>query len=92
MSTLHLPPVDLRARDQLVAAATVLLAAGALVLALLGQYDPGAVVAFLGVVTGGYSQLVSESTAERFETVTATLCAAVVLAACLAFGSGLPAY
>lgn len=92
MTTLHLPQVDLRARDQLFAAGTLLLAGVGLVLALAGAYDAGALVAFLGVVTGGWSQLVSVSTAERFESVTGTVLAAVVLMACLAFGSGLPAY
>lgn len=77
-----------RTADQLWTAVTVALAALAVVLAVLGGYDAGAVVALLGVGAGAWSMYISETVAERFETVAATVVAAVVLAACLAYGSG----
>jgi hypothetical protein len=77
-----------RSADQLWALATMALAAASIVLALIGSYDAGAVVGALAVVTGGWSMLISRTTGERFETVIATVAAAVALAACLAYGSG----
>ena len=89
----HLAHVPLpRSRDQLLTAATVVLALVAAVLALAESYDAGAVVAALCVFTGGWSQLMSTTTTERVETVTATVLGSVLLMACLAFGSGLPTY
>lgn len=82
---LHAPRTS---TDQLWAVATMLLAAVAVVLAFAGAYDAGAIIAFLAVLAGGWSQLISETRSERFETVTATVVAAVTLAACLAYGSG----
>ena len=84
----HRPHLSDRPQDVLLTAATVALAVVAVVLALLGQYDPGAVVALVGVVTGGVSMLLSATTTERFEIVTATVVVAVTLAVCLANGSG----
>jgi hypothetical protein len=75
--------------DQLFAAVTLSLAALSLVLALAEQYDPGAIVAGLCVAAGGWSMLISRTITERFETVVGTVLGAVVLAACLAYGSGL---
>lgn len=88
----HLPhlsrPAARPAQDVLLTVATVALAVVALVIALVGQYDAGAVVALAGVVVGGVSMLLSATTTERFEIVTATVVAAVTLAVCLANGSG----
>lgn len=78
-----------RSRDQLWATATMVLAAGCLVLALAELFDAGAVVAAVGVAVGGWSMLVSRTVAERFQIVTGTVLAGVVLAVCLAYGSGL---
>lgn len=78
-----------RTRDEVLAATTVVLSVVALVLALLGAYDAGAVVGLLCVLVGGWSQMISENRAERFESVIATVVGAVVLAACLAYGSDL---
>ena len=75
-------------RDEVLAAATVVLAAGALVLTLGGHYDLGAVVSLGAVLLGGSSQLLSETRFERWESVCATVLAAVLLAVCLANGSG----
>lgn len=77
--------------DRLWTTATMLLAAVCVVLALVGAYDAGALVAAVAVGVGGWSMLVSQTRGERFETVTATVTAGVVLAVCLAYGSGLPA-
>lgn len=87
---LHVPrPTAPRASaDQLWALATMLLAAVGIGLALAGAYDAGAIVAALAVAVGGWSMLVSQTRGERFETVTATVAAAVTLAASLAYGSG----
>jgi hypothetical protein len=74
--------------DRTWTAATVGLALVAVVLAVAGAYDAGALVALLGVLGGGWSMLISRTRTERFEVVTATVAAAVVLAACLAYGSG----
>lgn len=88
-SSHHLPRPRLpRTRDEVFAAATVVLAAVSVLLALVGAYDAGAVVALGGVLLGGSSQLISETRFERFESVCATVVAAVVLAVCLAEGSG----
>lgn len=69
-------------------AVTVGLALVAVVLAIAGAYDAGAVVGFLGVLAGGWAMLISRNRTERFEVVTATVAAGVVVAACLAYGSG----
>ena len=90
-NALHAPRVHAassRSADRLWAAATAGLAVVAVVLAIAGAYDAGAVVAFLGVLAGGWAMLISRTRGERFEVVTATVAAAVVLAACLAYGSG----
>lgn len=79
-------------RDQALTVATAVLAALSVVLLLARAYDVGAVVAAVCVATGGWSQMVSATTAERMETVLATVVGALALAACLAFGSGLPTY
>lgn len=78
------------APDQLWAIGVMALAAVAAVLAVVGAYDLGAVVALACVLAGGWSMYVSESISERFETVVATGVGAVALAACLAYGSGMP--
>lgn len=65
------------------------LAVVAAVLALAGAYDVGAVVAAVAVLVGGWAMLISETRMERFEVVSATVGGAVVLAVCLAYGSGL---
>lgn len=75
--------------DQLWAVTTAGLALLTVVLALVGAYDAGIVSGVLCVLAGGWSQMVSETTAERFETVTATVVGAVALAACAANSSGL---
>ena len=77
-----------RTRDELLAATTVVLTALALVLALVGAYDAGAVIALGAVLLGGISQLISETRFERWESVCATVLAAVLLAICLAYGAG----
>lgn len=74
--------------DRIAAVATMVLAGIAVVLALVEAYDAGAIVALVAVLVGGWSQLISKTRGERFETVIATVLAAVVLAACLAYGSG----
>ena len=74
--------------DQLWAIATMALAGLSLVLALAEAFDPGAIVAALAVASGAWSMLISRTITERFETVVATVGAAVVLATCLAYGSG----
>lgn len=93
--SLHLPSVPHRSgarpsltTDQLWCAVTAALALLTVVLALVDQYDAGTVTGVLCVVAGGWSQMVSATTAERFETVTATVLGAVALAYCLANGSG----
>jgi len=75
-------------RDEVFAAATVVLAVVALLLTLAERYDLGAVVSLAAVLLGGSSQLVSETRFERWESVCATVLAAVLLAVCLANGSG----
>lgn len=74
--------------DQLWLIATASLALLTVVLALLDLNDAGIVTGVLCVVAGGWSQMVSETTAERFETVTATIVGAVALAYCAANSSG----
>ena len=74
--------------DRVWAAATLALAAVALVLALAEQFDASALVAFACVLAGGWSMLVSRTTGERFETAIGTVLGAVVLATSLAYGSG----
>ena len=69
-------------------AATAGLALVAVVLAVADAYDAGAIVGFLGVLAGGWAMLISRNRTERFEVVAATVAAAVVVAACLAYGSG----
>ena len=78
-----------RTRDEVFAASTVVVTVTAVVLAVTGYFDVGAVVALLAVVLGGWSQLISETRFERFESVIAVVVAAVALAVCLAEGSGL---
>ena len=75
-------------RDEVLAATTVVLAAVALLLTLTAHYDLGAVVSLGAVLLGGSSQLLSETRFERWESVCATVLAAVLLAVCLANGSG----
>lgn len=77
-----------RSADQLWALATAGLAVVAVVLAFAGAYDPGAIVALIGVLSGGWAMLISRTRGERFEVVTGTVACAVALAACLAYGSG----
>ncbi len=77
-----------RTRDEVLAATTVVLAAVALLLTLLELYDVGAVVSLATVLLGGSSQLLSETRFERWESVCATVLAAVLLAVCLDNGSG----
>ena len=77
-----------RTRDEVFAASTVVLAAVALLLTLTEHYDLGAVVSLGAVLLGGSSQLLSETRFERWESVCATVLAAVLLAACLDNGSG----
>ena|SRR5687767_13649973 len=77
-----------RSADQVWTFATAGLAVVSVVLAVAGAYDVGAVVALLGVLAGGWAMLISRTRGERFEVVTATVASAVVLAACLAYGSG----
>ena len=78
-----------RTRDELFAATTVVLAVLATALAFAGAYDVGAVVALACVLVGGWSQMISETRFERFESVIAVVLGAVVLAVCLANGSGI---
>ena len=78
-----------RTRDEVFAAATVVLAVVALLLTLTERYDLGAVVSLGAVLLGGSSQLLSETRFERWESVCATVVAAVLLADCLAEGSGI---
>jgi integral membrane sensor domain MASE1 len=77
-----------RTRDEVLAATTVVLAALSTLLAFVELYDLGAVLALGAVLLGGTSQLISETRFQRFESVIATVLAAVVLAVCLAYGSG----
>ena len=76
-------------RDEVFAATTVVLAVVALLLTLTERYDLGAVVSLAAVLLGGSSQLLSETRFERWESVCATVVAAVLLAVCLAEGSGI---
>lgn len=78
-----------RTRDEVFAATTVVLAVLATALAFVEAYDVGAVVALACVVVGGWSQMISETRFERFESVVAVVVGAVVLAVCLANGSGI---
>ena len=84
----HVVQTPRTSSDRLWTLATVGLAVLCVLLAVTGAYDPGAVVAFAGVLCGGWSMLVSRTTGERFEIVSATVVAAVALAVCLAYGSG----
>ena len=77
-----------RTRDEVFAASTVVMTLGALLLTLTEHYDLGAVVSLAAVLLGGSSQLLSETRFERWESVCATVLAAVLLAVCLANGSG----
>jgi hypothetical protein len=76
-------------RDEVLAATTVVLAAVALLLTVTERYDVGAVVSLGAVLLGGTSQLVSQTRFERWESVFATVLAAVLLAVCLDNGSGI---
>lgn len=76
-------------RDEVFAATTVVLAVVALLLTLAERYDVGAVVSLAAVLLGGSSQLLSETRFERWESVCATVVAAVLLAVGLAEGSGI---
>lgn len=69
--------------DQLWALATMALAVVAVLLAVVGAYEIGAVVALVAVVAGGWSQLVSKNRSERFETISGVLVAVVALAVCV---------
>ena len=77
-----------RTRDEVFAATTVVLTVVALLLTLTEHYDVGAVVSLAAVLLGGSSQLLSQTRFERWESVCATVLAAVLLAVCLANGSG----
>ena len=77
-----------RTSDQLWAYGTLALAAVAIVAAFTEAFDVAAVLALAGVLVGSWSMMVSTTITARFETVTGTLLAAVTLAVCLAFGSG----
>lgn len=74
--------------DQLWAIGTMAVAGLGLVLALAEAFDAAAIVAFLGVVAGGWAMLISRTRTERFEVVIATVLCAVILASALAYGSG----
>ncbi len=90
-TTAHRPTPRLRlphTRDEVLAATTVVLTAFALLLTVTGSYDLGAVVSLGAVLLGGTSQLISQTRFERWESVCATVLAAVLLAVCLANGSG----
>ena len=87
-----MPHVLLRRRmhlDQVWAAATLSLAVVAALLAAFGAYDAGAVLGLAALFAGGWSQLVSETRLERWESVTGAVLGGVVLAICLAYGTGL---
>jgi hypothetical protein len=71
---------------QLLTAATLSLAVGALFLALLQLWAAGAVTGLVAVLVGGWAQLVSETRTERFENIFGITLAAVVLGVCLAGG------
>ncbi len=87
---LHPPRPRLpRTRDEVFAATTVVLALAALALTVVEWYDAGAVVSFACVLVGGWAQMISENRMERWEAVVATVLGAVLLAACLAYGSDL---
>lgn len=95
MSVLHAPRLHAprlhaprASSDRLAAVSTMVLAGIAVVLTLVEAYDAGAIIAFAAVMVGAWSQLISKTRGERFETVISTVLAAVVLAACLAYGSG----
>ena len=75
--------------DQLWAVATAALALVTVALALAGWYDAGIVAGALTVVCGGWSQMVSRTTAERFDIVAATVVGAVALAYAASRSSGL---
>jgi 3-oxoacyl-ACP reductase-like protein len=77
-----------RTRDEVFAASTVVLALVALLLTVTEHYDLGAVASLAAVLLGGSSQLLSETRFERWESVCATVLAGVLLAVCLANGSG----
>ena len=77
-----------RTRDEVFAASTVVLTVVALLLTLTEHYDVGAVASLAAVLLGGSSQLLSETRFERWESVCATVLAAVLLAVCLDGGSG----
>ncbi len=84
----HRPVLRLpRTPDEVFAASTVVITVLALLLTVPGWFDAGAVVALVAVVLGGWSQLISETRFERFESVIAVVVAAVTLAVCLAEGS-----
>lgn len=81
-------PMHLRGDHRVLAVASLALAIVSVVLAVVEAYDVGAVVALAGVLVGGWSQMVSDTRGERFESVTGVIVAAVALAVCLASGSG----
>lgn len=74
--------------DAFWAAGTLSIAVLATVLALAGAFDLGAVLGLVALLAGGWSQLVSETRFERWESVTGAVLGAVVLGVCLAYGSG----
>ena len=79
-------PLPKTAHDRLLTAATLSLAAAALLLALLQLWAAGAVVALVAALVGGWAQLVSETRTERFENIFGITMSAVVLMVCLAEG------
>lgn len=73
---------------RVLAVAALALAAVAVLLTLVEAYDVGAVVGLVALLVGGWAQMVSDTRAERFEAVTGAVVAAVAVAVCLAYGSG----
>ena len=90
-----MPPVlssrspHLHVSHRALAVATLALAAVATLLIFAEAYDVGAVVGLIAVLVGGWSQMVSDTTAERFESVTGVIVAGLALAVGLANGSGI---
>jgi hypothetical protein len=81
-------PMHVRGDHRVLALVSLALAVVSVVLAVVEAYDVGAVVALAGVLVGGWSQMVSDTRGERFESVTGVVVAAVTLAVCLSYGSG----
>ncbi|MGI8537294.1 MAG: hypothetical protein ACR2K2_12565 [Mycobacteriales bacterium] len=82
-------PSRLNVPSRLLAAGTLGIAALAAVLALVKAYDAAVVVGLLGLLVGGWAQMVSATTRERCEAVTGAVVAGVALGIGLANGSGI---